>query len=79
MDCDDQLGIVKRDDDSHPLSTNKADIGPFSVSTELDAIRPGDEPFGVGDRYTNLPRSILGVSRKAHPDKGPGVPISPLG
>ena len=66
MDCDDQLGIVKRNDRPYPLSTDNADIGPLPVSTELDAVWRGDEPFGVGDRHTDLPRPILGVPCEAH-------------
>ncbi len=66
MDCDNQLRIVKRNDHPNPLVTDTADIGPLPVSTELNAIRRGDEPFGVGNRHTDLPRPILDVPREAH-------------
>ena len=66
MNCDDRLGVVKRDDDSHPLSTDVTDVCPLPVSAELDALRRGHEPFGIGSRRSDLPRPVLGMSREAH-------------
>lgn len=73
MNCDDQLGIVKRDDDSHPLSTDVANVCPLPVSAELDALRRSHEPFAVGNRRSDLPRPVLCVSREAHMCLSPGA------
>lgn len=72
MNCDDQLGVVKRDDDSHPLSPDVPNVCPLPVSTELDTPWLGNEPFGIGNRCSDLPGPILGVSREAHTGISPG-------
>jgi hypothetical protein len=67
VDCDDQLRIVKRNDNPDALPADMANVRPLSVATELDALRRGDEPFRIRDRRPDLPRPILGMSREAHP------------
>lgn len=66
MDCDDQIWVVKRYDDSYPLAPNMPCIAPLSIRSEIDLIWIPDQAFGVGKRCTYLPGPILRVSRKTH-------------
>ena len=66
MDCDDQIGFVKRNDNPHSLAPNMSDIPPVAVRVQIDMFRIRNQFFGIGNRRTDVTSSILGMSREAH-------------
>ena len=54
MDCDDQIWVVKRYDDSYPLTPNMPCIAPLPVRSEIDTIWIFNQALGVGKRCAYL-------------------------
>ena len=71
MDCDDQVGFVKRNYDPHPLAPNVPDIPPIAVRVQIDMLRIRNQLFSIGDSRTDTTGPILRVSRKAHTGLSP--------
>jgi len=66
MDCDDQIWVVKRYDDSYPLASNTPRIAPLPIRSKVDLVWIRNHMFGIGQRCANLPRPILRMPRKSH-------------
>lgn len=66
MDCDDQIRLVKRNHNPHPLAPNVPDIPPISVRVQIDIFRIRNQLFNIGDSRTNTTSPILCMPRKAH-------------
>jgi len=66
MDCDDQVGFVKRHHDPHPLAPDPPNVSPLPIAIEIDLLGRLDQPFGVSDRRADLTGPVLRMSREAH-------------
>lgn len=66
MDCDDQVRLVKRNDDPHANAPDLSRVAwlPFVVSISANGMC--DDLFCIGDAEAMLTGPVLGMSRKMH-------------
>jgi hypothetical protein len=79
MDCDDEIGLVKRDDDPHAHGPDFSRVAgiPAPISIDVNGMR--DDPFCIGNAEAMPTSPVLGMSREAHAQSRSWRPkLSPL-
>jgi hypothetical protein len=80
MDCDDQVRLVKRDNDSHANALDFSRVTGLSTWIPIKVDWFPDNSFHVVDGAFQASKIILGVSRQAHrPSRAQAPGITPLG
>jgi hypothetical protein len=66
MDCDDEIRLVKRDDDPHAYGPDFSGVAgiPAPISIDVEGMRY--DPFCIGNAEAMPTGPVLGMSRKAH-------------
>jgi hypothetical protein len=80
MNCDDQVWLVKRDDDPHADALDLTRVARLTcpISIEVDWLL--DNTFHIFDGTVQTPEIVLGVSRKAHrPSRAQRLKFTPTG
>jgi hypothetical protein len=66
MDCDDEIRLVKRDNDPHMHSHDFSGVAwiPAPISIHVDGM--GNDSFCIGNAESMPTNPVLGMSREAH-------------
>ncbi len=54
MDCDDQVGLVKGNDNPHPLTPDAPDISPIAMRVQIHILRMRNQLFRIGNRRADI-------------------------
>jgi hypothetical protein len=62
VNCDDQLGIVNRDDDTNAFPANLADVAGTVFGVHIDLLRMRDHRHGIVEHNAEATGLVLGMA-----------------
>jgi len=66
MDCDNEIRLVKRDNDPHTHSLDLSGVAEIPLPISIHEHGMGDYSFCVGNAEAMSTSPVLGMSREAH-------------